>query len=131
MADSPLPALRAEYEQIARRLDGVTHASEREVVKREIIAYFKRVDAFIGELSALKEDIRKLVDRFKQVTASTAEAAAPERRAASSATRRRRRYPRPPTFSKACSRTREPPSPWWTCGSGSAFRRRTARRPAA
>ena len=78
MVDSPLPALRAEYEEIARRLDAVTHAAEREVVKREIIAYFKRVDALIGELSALKEDIRKLVDRFKQVTASTAEAAAPE-----------------------------------------------------
>ena len=78
MIDSPLPALRAEYEQIARRLDGLTHGAEREVVKREIIAYFKRVDALIGELSALKEDIRKLVDRFKQVSPSTAEASAPE-----------------------------------------------------
>ena len=78
MVDSPLPALRAEYEQIARRLDGLTHGAEREVVKREIIAYFKRVDALIGELSALKEDIRKLVDRFKQVSPSTAEASAPE-----------------------------------------------------
>ena len=65
MVDSPLPALRAEYEQIARRLDGLTHGAEREAVKREIIAYFKRVDALIGDLSALKEDIRKLVDRLK------------------------------------------------------------------
>src|SRR5439155_416633 len=60
MVDSPLPALRAEYEQIARRLDGLTHGAEREAVKREIIAYFKRVDALIGELSALKEPANSL-----------------------------------------------------------------------
>jgi len=78
MVDSPLPALRGEYDQIASRLESVTGGAEREAVKREIIAYFKRVDALIGELSALKEDVRKLVDRFKQVAASTAEAAAPE-----------------------------------------------------
>ncbi len=78
MADSPLPALRAEYDQIVRRLDAVTGGAEREAAKREIIAYFKQVDSLIGELIALKEDVRKLVDRYKQVSASTAEAAAPE-----------------------------------------------------
>src|SRR6266446_8076996 len=78
MMDSPLPALRSEYETIARRLETVTGGAEREAVKREIIAYFKRVDSLIGELSALKEEVRKLVDRFKQVAASTAEASAPE-----------------------------------------------------
>ena len=78
MVDSPLPALRAEYEQIARRLDGLTHGAEREIVKREIIAYFKRVDSLISELGELKDEIRKLVDRYKQLTASTAEASAPE-----------------------------------------------------
>ena len=78
MADSPSAALRAEYDAIARRLDGATGAAEREAVKREIIAYFKQVDSLIAELSDLKEDIRKLVERFKQLAASTAEAAAPE-----------------------------------------------------
>jgi tetratricopeptide (TPR) repeat protein len=79
MADSPLPALRAAYEDIARRLDAPTPGSaEREAVKREIIAYFKHVDTLIGELTTLKEDVRKLVDRYKQLLASTAEAAAPE-----------------------------------------------------
>ena len=47
-------------------------------MKREIIAYFKQVDALIAELGELREDIRKLVDRYKQVAASTAEASAPE-----------------------------------------------------
>jgi len=78
MVDSPLPALRSAYEEIARRLETVTGGAEREAVKREIIAYFKQVDSLIGELSALKEEVRKLVDRFKQVAASTAEASAPE-----------------------------------------------------
>ena len=78
MVDSPLPALRSQYEEIARRLETVTGGAEREAVKREIIAYFKQVDSLIGELSALKEEVRKLVDRFKQVSGSTAEASAPE-----------------------------------------------------
>ncbi|HEX4574828.1 MAG TPA: tetratricopeptide repeat protein [Gemmatimonadales bacterium] len=79
MVDSPLPALRAEYAQIAHRLDTVAGGlAEREALKREIIGYFKRVEALIGELTALKEDVRKLVERYKQLSASTAEASAPE-----------------------------------------------------
>ncbi|HEX4575649.1 MAG TPA: tetratricopeptide repeat protein, partial [Gemmatimonadales bacterium] len=79
MGDSPLPALRAAYAQIAHRLDTVGGGlAEREALKREIIGYFKQVDALIGELTALKEDVRKLVERYKQLSASTAEASAPE-----------------------------------------------------
>jgi len=76
--ESPIRALRAEYDAIVRKLDGVAGAAEREAVKREIIAYFKQVDALLAELGELREDIRKLVDRYKQVAASTAEASAPE-----------------------------------------------------
>jgi tetratricopeptide (TPR) repeat protein len=79
MVDSLLPALRAEYEQIAQRLETIAGgAAEREALKREIIGYFKRVDQHIAELSALKEEVRKLVERFKQLTPATAEASAPE-----------------------------------------------------
>jgi tetratricopeptide (TPR) repeat protein len=78
MVDSPIRALRAEYDAIARKLDGATGAAERDAVKREIITYFKRVDSQIAELGELKEEIRKLVERFKQIAASTAEASAPE-----------------------------------------------------
>ena len=76
--ESPIRALRADYDAIVRKLDGVAGAAEREAVKREIIAYFKQVDALIAELGELREDIRKLVDRYKQVAASTAEPSAPE-----------------------------------------------------
>jgi len=76
--ESPIRALRADYDAIARKLGSVAGAAEREAVKREIIAYFKQVDALIAELGELREDVRKLVDRYKQVAASTAEASAPE-----------------------------------------------------
>ncbi len=78
MTDSPVQALRAEYDAIASRLESVTGAAEREAVKREIIAHFKRVEFLITELTELKADIRKLVDRYKLLSTSTAEASAPE-----------------------------------------------------
>jgi tetratricopeptide (TPR) repeat protein len=78
MTESPISTLRGEYEAIARRLDRAAGSAEREVVKREIIGYFKQVDTLISELAELKEDIRKLVERYKQIAASTAEASAPE-----------------------------------------------------
>jgi tetratricopeptide (TPR) repeat protein len=78
MSDSPIAALRAEYDAIARQLDGAGGTAEREAAKREIIAYFKRVDGVLAELTQLKDDIRQLVERYKQLTADTKEAAAPE-----------------------------------------------------
>jgi tetratricopeptide (TPR) repeat protein len=78
MSDSPITALRAEYDAIARRLDGAAAGAEREAAKREIIGYFKRVDGFLGELTQLKDDIRQLVERYKQLTADTKQASAPE-----------------------------------------------------
>jgi tetratricopeptide (TPR) repeat protein len=78
MADAGMAALRREYDAIARRLDAVTTTVEREAAKREIIAFFKQVDGQLAELTQLKEDIRQLVERYKQLAASTAEAAAPE-----------------------------------------------------
>jgi len=79
VSESPVPALRSEYDAIARRLEGAAGGAERETVKREIIGYFKQVDALITELTELKEDVRKLVDRYKQsATATGAAASAPE-----------------------------------------------------
>jgi len=78
MAD--LAGLRGEYDAIAKRLEaaGSAAAPEREIVKRDIIAFFKRVDGLLGELTHLKEEIRVLVDKYKQLATSTAEASAPE-----------------------------------------------------
>jgi tetratricopeptide (TPR) repeat protein len=78
MTESPIAVLRREYDAIARQLDGATGGAEREAAKREIIAYFKKVDGFLTELTQLKDDIRQLVDRYKQATADTKQPAAPE-----------------------------------------------------
>ncbi len=78
MSESPIARLRAEYDAIARQLDGATGGAEREAAKREIIGYFKRIDTYLGELTQLKDDIRQLVERYKQLTADTKQAAAPE-----------------------------------------------------
>ena len=78
MPDAHVSALRAEYDGIARKLAAVTGNAEREAVKREIIGFFKLVDGQLTELSQLKEDIRQLVEKYKQISADAQEASAPE-----------------------------------------------------
>ena len=70
-------AFREQYRDLAARIETVTASAEREALKREIIAYFKRVDAALVELGYVKEEIRQLVDRFKQMAAATDSASAP------------------------------------------------------
>ncbi|MCH7873754.1 MAG: tetratricopeptide repeat protein [Gemmatimonadetes bacterium] len=70
MSDAAVAPLRASYSSISRRLDEAKSNSQREAVKREIIALFKIVDESITDLQALKEDIRVLVDKYKELRES-------------------------------------------------------------
>jgi tetratricopeptide (TPR) repeat protein len=70
MSEQYLAALRGQFQSIEARLGPATSPADREAVKRDIIALFKRVDAAISELGQLKEDIRGLVERYKQGTAA-------------------------------------------------------------
>lgn len=63
MADAWLTALRGQLEDIAGRVDAP--AGDRDAVKRDIIALFKRVDGALTDLAQLKEDIKGLVERYK------------------------------------------------------------------
>ncbi len=83
MTDNPLSdplvsAYRQRYQEIATRLDRASASAERETVKREIIAFFKKVDVALGELGQVKEEIRALVDKYKQMAATTESAQAPQ-----------------------------------------------------
>jgi len=78
MTDTPITTLRHQYETILERLDTAATAEQREVVKREIIGLFKTVDQAIAELSTLKEGIRVLVDRYKQLQANLTPDTAPQ-----------------------------------------------------
>ncbi|HEY8257995.1 MAG TPA: tetratricopeptide repeat protein [Gemmatimonadales bacterium] len=78
MTDQWLAALRGQFQDIEGRLAGAGQPAEREAVKRDIIALFKRVDASLTDLTQMKEDIRGLVERFKQAGAAAESAPAPQ-----------------------------------------------------
>jgi len=61
-----IATLREEFQAIASALEGSPPRLPREELKRRIIGLFKRVDGALGELSQLKEEIRGLVNRYKQ-----------------------------------------------------------------
>jgi tetratricopeptide (TPR) repeat protein len=63
MAEAWLTTLRGQLQDIAGRVD--SPAVDRDAVKRDIIALFKRVDGALTDLGQIKEDIRGLVERFK------------------------------------------------------------------
>jgi tetratricopeptide (TPR) repeat protein len=65
-----LTALRVQFQAIETRLGTTAQPGDREALKRDIIALFKRVDAALGELGQMKEDIRGLVERYKQGAAA-------------------------------------------------------------
>jgi tetratricopeptide (TPR) repeat protein len=62
-------ALRDEFRAIASALAVSPPKLPRDELKRRIVALFKRVDGALGELGQLKEEIRGLVDRYKQAAA--------------------------------------------------------------
>ena len=81
MTEPWLAALRGQYQEIEDRLGGPADTAAREVIKRDIIALFKRVDGALGDLGQLKEDIRGLVEKYKQGTSgadATPNGAAPQ-----------------------------------------------------
>ncbi|MGH7665313.1 MAG: tetratricopeptide repeat protein [Gemmatimonadaceae bacterium] len=63
--EGPARPLRARYAAIDAQLGAVTSESERAAVRVEIISLFRDVERRIADLSALKEEIRSLVDRWK------------------------------------------------------------------
>jgi tetratricopeptide (TPR) repeat protein len=67
MSESLLAGLKSEYQEIESRLGAAQDAEAREGVKREIIALFKRVDGALTELGQLKDGIRGLAERYKQM----------------------------------------------------------------
>lgn len=78
MSEMSVPALKARYQELSDQIDRVTSSVDRESLKREIIAYFKEVDGALSDLTRLKEDIRGLVERYKQVAAEADSAQAPQ-----------------------------------------------------
>ena len=57
------------FRAIESRLGEAAGADTRDGLKREIIALYKEVDGTLTELSRLKDELRSLVERYKQVAA--------------------------------------------------------------
>ena len=79
---------RARHDAIAARLASMTTQAERDAVKAEIAGLYKSVEQQLAELGALKDDVKKLIDRWKaaavtepavKATATAAAAAGPQR----------------------------------------------------
>ena len=56
---------RARHAAIAARLDTMTSQAEREAVKADIVALYKSVEQQIADLGALKDEVKKLIERWK------------------------------------------------------------------
>jgi tetratricopeptide (TPR) repeat protein len=76
MSESAVAGLKGLYQELEGRLDAAGDAAAREAVKRELIALFKRVDGAIAELGQLKDGIRGLAERYKQMNSAAADAPA-------------------------------------------------------
>jgi tetratricopeptide (TPR) repeat protein len=78
MADSAVQAFRQRFDQVAAALDQAKSPEELTRCKNDIIALFKQVDGVIAELTQVKDDIKPLVDKYKQLAAGTKSAPAPD-----------------------------------------------------
>ena len=78
MKDQWLTDMRSQVSALSGRVDLATAHADRETIKREIIALFKQVDGALTDLGQLKEDIRLLVDRYKQASSVADTSPAPQ-----------------------------------------------------
>ena len=85
MADETFAQHRARYAEIDGKLTAAATGAPgglddagRSALKLEIIGLFKAVEQQVADLSALKDDIRKLVDKWKALQASAAPSLAPQ-----------------------------------------------------
>ena len=76
MAESGAKAWRERLDQVSAALDAARTSDELTRCKNDIIGLFKQVEAAIAELSQLKDDIKPLVDRYKQLAAAQRPSAA-------------------------------------------------------
>lgn len=67
MADVDGRPFRTRFGAIEARLDGPEAGAERDAIKADIIALYKEVEQEIAQLTALREDVKRLVDRWKQL----------------------------------------------------------------
>ena len=76
MAD-PVADARARHAAIDARLGTMRTQAERDALKAEIASLYKGVDQQITELTAIRDDVRKLIERWKSAASNGSSAPAP------------------------------------------------------
>jgi len=71
MADAPAIDVRGRFAALSARLDAADAGADRIALKAEIIELFRTVERELAELGALKEDVKKLVERWKSIGGAT------------------------------------------------------------
>ena len=71
MADAPAGDVRGRYAALLARLDAADASTDRAALKADIIELFRAVERELGELGALKEDVKKLAERWKLTGGAT------------------------------------------------------------
>jgi tetratricopeptide (TPR) repeat protein len=72
MADQVARAISAHrtmLQALDAKLEGPDAAAQKDVLKVEIISFFKSIEQEIADLNALKDDVKKLVDKWKALQA--------------------------------------------------------------
>jgi tetratricopeptide (TPR) repeat protein len=71
MADLPVAARQAEFAALDARLDAAGAADELAALKTDIGAFFKELEQEIADLVRLRDDIGKLVEKWKSLGAQS------------------------------------------------------------
>jgi tetratricopeptide (TPR) repeat protein len=71
MSDAVAADVRGRYEALSARLKGADASADRSALKADIIELFRTVERELAELGALKEDVKKLVERWKAIGGGT------------------------------------------------------------
>ena len=67
MAEVPAEDVRERYAALSARLDAADASTDRNALKAEIIELFRAVERELAELGTLKDDVKKLAERWKTV----------------------------------------------------------------
>ena len=64
-----ISAHRSMMKTLEAKVDSAEAASQKDALKTEIISFFKSIEQEIADLNALKDDVKKLVDKWKALQA--------------------------------------------------------------
>ena len=78
MVDAPPGDVRERYAALVARLDAADATTDRTALKADIIELFRTIEREITELGTLKDDVKKLAERWKSIGGGPMAPSAPQ-----------------------------------------------------